>query len=94
MFGPNAKPKLLQLLIYQYVHCRMHGLPPGNVIPGLYSMKNHTQGTVWLHADSKMGELPGLDTIEKGILSMVKRIYETEMFTHNPKSDFCSYCES
>jgi RecB family exonuclease len=96
VFGNNGKSKLLQLYLYQYAYCRMNKLSPGAVVPGIYSMRNHRQGILWLDNDSieKLGEAAWFQRIERGLLDSVKRIFETEHFSHNSKSEFCSYCNA
>lgn len=92
IFTAGKKPKLLQLLMYQLMWCRMNNHEAKEVVPGIYSMRKHRNGILWFPGDSKT-EVPALELIENGIVKSVKEIYDTEEFRHNHDSEFCSYCQ-
>ncbi len=90
----DTKPKLLQILTYSYMWVK-DGHAPENTKAMLFGLKQAKQGPVSLMRGDDPAELreADVDKFEEELLGVLKSLLETQVFRHNPESEYCEFCK-
>lgn len=94
VFDENASSKLIQMICYIYMYSRQ-SVSPENCQTAFYSFRFHSQG--WMNVIKKDRTEISEDVLmqfENVLLGWREKVYSTEVFEHNPKSEFCQFCQS
>lgn len=90
LFTDAKNSKALQLMLYSYMYAVQAS--PERIHPSIFSMVNHEGG--YLHLDRS--NLPAgpdmLKDFEQQLLLLLKKMFQTESYQHNPDSRYCEYC--
>jgi CRISPR/Cas system-associated exonuclease Cas4 (RecB family) len=90
----DTKPKLLQILTYSYMWVK-EGHDPERTQAMLFGLKHAKQGPVSLMRGEERAVLreADVDKFEEELLGVLKSLLETQIFRHNPESDYCEFCK-
>jgi CRISPR/Cas system-associated exonuclease Cas4 (RecB family) len=90
----DTKPKLLQILTYSYMWVK-DGHAPEHTQAMLFGLKQAKQGPVPLMRGQEPAVLREVDIekFEEELLGVLKSLLETEVFRHNPESEYCEFCK-
>lgn len=90
----DTKPKLLQILTYSYMWVK-DGHEPERTQAMLFGLKQAKQGPVALTRGKDPAVLREMDIekFEEELLGVLKSLLETEVFKHNPESEYCEFCK-
>jgi CRISPR/Cas system-associated exonuclease Cas4 (RecB family) len=90
----DTKPKLLQILTYSYMWVK-DGHEPEHTQAMLFGLKQAKQGPVALTRgkDSAVLREMDIEKFEEELLGVLKSLLETEVFKHNPESEYCEFCK-
>ncbi|MEY3835561.1 MAG: hypothetical protein RI989_989 [Bacteroidota bacterium] len=90
----DSKPKLLQILTYSYMWVK-GGHAPENTQAMLFGLKQAKQGPVSLIRGDDPAVLREVDIekFEEELLGVLKSLLETQVFRHNPESEYCEFCK-
>jgi CRISPR/Cas system-associated exonuclease Cas4 (RecB family) len=90
----DTKPKLLQILTYSYMWVK-DGHAPENTKAMLFGLKQAKQGPVSLMRGDDPAVLreADVDKFEEELLGVLKSLLETQVFRHNPESEYCEFCK-
>ena len=90
----DTKPKLLQILTYSYMWVK-GGHAPENTQAMLFGLKQAKQGPVSLMRGEDRAVLreADIDKFEGELLEVLKSLLETQVFRHNPESEYCEFCK-
>jgi CRISPR/Cas system-associated exonuclease Cas4 (RecB family) len=90
----DTKPKLLQILTYSYMWVK-EGHAPEHTQAMLFGLKQAKQGPVPLTRGQDPAVLREADIVkfEEELLGVLKNLLETEVFRHNPESEYCEFCK-
>ena len=88
----GKKSKCVQLLIYGLIVHR-GGTPAENILPTLYSMRNHKEGLQSLRIDeSPILTTDHLTTFEQLLREKLAELWNLSEFAHSPNAQHCEYC--
>lgn len=90
----DTKPKLLQILTYSYMWVK-DGHAPEHTQAMLFGLKQAKQGPVPLMRGQDPAVLreADIEKFEEELLGVLKSLLETEVFRHNPESEYCEFCK-
>jgi len=90
----DTKPKLLQILTYSYMWVK-DGHTPEHTHAMLFGLKQAKQGPVPLMRGDGRAVLreADIEKFEEELLGVLKSLLETEVFRHNPESEYCEFCK-
>jgi CRISPR/Cas system-associated exonuclease Cas4 (RecB family) len=90
----DTKPKLLQILTYSYMWVK-DGHAPEHTQAMLFGLKQAKQGPVPLMRgqDPAILREADIEKFEEELLGVLKSLLETEVFRHNPESEYCEFCK-
>ncbi|MDP5075031.1 MAG: exodeoxyribonuclease V subunit gamma [Flavobacteriales bacterium] len=90
----DTKPKLLQILTYSYMWVK-EGHAPEHTQAMLFGLKQAKQGPVPLlrGQDPAVLREADIEKFEEELLGVLKSLLETEVFRHNPESEYCEFCK-
>jgi CRISPR/Cas system-associated exonuclease Cas4 (RecB family) len=90
----DTKPKLLQILTYSYMWVK-DGHAPEHTQAMLFGLKHAKQGPVSLMRGEERAVLreADIDKFEEELLGVLKSLLETQVFRHNPESEYCEFCK-
>lgn len=90
----DSKPKLLQILTYSYMWVKA-GHSPENTQALLFGLKQAKQGplTLMRGEDPVILREADMDKFEEELLGVLKSLLETQVFRHNPESEYCEFCK-
>jgi CRISPR/Cas system-associated exonuclease Cas4 (RecB family) len=90
----DTKPKLLQILTYSYMWVK-DGHAPEHTLAMLFGLKQANQGPVPLMRGQDPAVLreADIEKFEEELLGVLKSLLETEIFRHNPESEYCEFCK-
>jgi CRISPR/Cas system-associated exonuclease Cas4 (RecB family) len=90
----DTKPKLLQILTYSYMWVK-DGHAPEHTQAMLFGLKQAKQGPVPLMRvqDPAVLHEADIEKFEEELLGVLKSLLETQVFRHNPESEYCEFCK-
>lgn len=92
IFEKENFDKARQILCYIYMYSAT-GVSPENCKAAFYSFVNHKNGWLYLDNNEELRiDKETLTSIENALLNWREKVYETSVFEHNPKSEYCVYC--
>lgn len=94
IFEDGASSKLLQMICYIYMYSGDH-ISPENCKAAFYSFRFHSQG--WMYVSNKDRSEINRDILlqfEKALINWREKVYTLEHFEHNPKAQYCQFCQT